>query len=150
MDIKSVKHNLKHVLDVCHDGSYGYEHAADRLDNPEISTIFRRLSQQRKLFAEELKNDARDLGLEFHDSDGTFKGFFHRNWLDVKSKIFKGDINNIVDTAKKGEHKAVDAYDDAINDDNMPEYIKDKLKQQRVLIQGAIRQLEAFKAVELK
>jgi uncharacterized protein (TIGR02284 family) len=144
MNNKSVKNNLENVLDICHDGAQGYEHAADRINNTEISTIFRRLSQQRKLFAEELKNDARDLGFEFGEK-GTVKGFFHRNWLDLKSMVSKDDISTIVDTAKTGEHKAVDTYDEAINDEKMPEYIKDKLKDQRGMIQGAIKQLESFK-----
>lgn len=144
MNIKSVKNNLGNVLDICHDGAEGYEHAAGRVENKEISTIFRRLSQQRKLFAEELKSDARDLGLEFEEN-GTVKGFFHRNWLDLKSMVSKHDISTIVDTAKTGEHKAVDTYDEAINDEEVPEYIKDKLKEQRGMIQGAIKQLESFK-----
>lgn len=141
---KTVKNNLNHVVDICRDGAEGYNRAAERIDNSEISTIFRRLSQQRKLFAEELKNDARDLGVEINDM-GTFKGFFHRNWLDLKSKVTNDDINTIVKTAKTGEHKAVDTYDEAINDEQMPDYIKDKLKEQRQFIQGAIGQLEAFK-----
>lgn len=147
MNNKSVKNNLKNVLDICRDGAEGYIHAAERLENDEISTIFRRLSQQRKLFAEELKNDARDLGLELDDS-GTVKGFLHRNWLDLKSKVTKDDIIAVVDTAKTGEHKAVDTYDEAINDESMPGYIKDKLMEQRKMIQGTIGQLDSFKSVE--
>lgn len=144
MNNKSVKNNLGNVLDICHDGAQGYEHAANRIDNTEISTIFRRLSQQRKLFAEELKNDARDLGFEF-DESGTVKGFFHRNWLDLKSIVSKDDLSTVVDTAKTGEHEAVDTYDEAINNEEVPEYIKDKLKEQRQMVQGAIKQLESFK-----
>lgn len=148
MNTKSVKNNLNNVLDICRDGAEGYNHAADRLDNPEISTIFRRLSQQRKLFAEELKNEARDLGVELNDS-GTVKGFLHRNWLDLKSKVAKDDLSTVVNTAKTGEHKAVETYDEAINDEDMPEYIKDKLKGQREMIQGTIGQLESFKSPEI-
>lgn len=144
MNNKSVKNNLGNVLEICYDGAHGYEHAAGRIENTEISTIFRRLSQQRKLFAEEIKNQARDLGMHF-DNSGTVKGFFHRNWLDLKSIVSKDEISTVVDTAKTGEHKAIDTYDEAINDEEVPEYIKDKLKDQRGLIQGAVKQLESFK-----
>ena len=141
---KSVKSDINNVLDICHDGTEGYNRAADHIQNNEISTIFHRLAQQRKMFAEELKQDTRDLGLEVKDA-GTIKGFFHRNWLDLKSKVTNDDIDTIVDTAKTGEHKAVETYDHAINNEKMPAYIKDRLKQQRSLIQGAISQLESFK-----
>ena len=144
MQDKSVKKDLNHVLDICYDGCEGYKKAAESLENNEAGTVLRRLSQQRKLFAEELKNDARDLGYELDDS-GTVKGFFHRNWMDDKSKISGNDTSTVIDTAKTGEHNALDTYDEAINNEKMPDYIKEKLKNQRELVRGAIDQLESFK-----
>lgn len=144
MQDKIIKKDLNNVLNICKDGAEGYNKAAEAIEDSETSTVFRRLSQQRKLFAEDLKNDVRDLGFELNDS-GTVPGFFHRNWMDIKSKLTGHDPSKIIDTAKTGEHKALETYDDAINNEKMPEYIKEKLKGQREMIRGAINQLESFK-----
>ncbi|MGK7389920.1 MAG: ferritin-like domain-containing protein [Candidatus Cyclobacteriaceae bacterium M2_1C_046] len=141
---KSVKKDLDNVLDICKDGAEGYKKAADAIDSSEAGTVFRRLSQQRRLFAEELKNDVREHGLDLDDS-GTVKGFLHRNWMDLKSKVTGNDTSTVIETAKTGEKKALDAYDDAINNENMPDYLVEKLSGQRQMIRGAIDQLESFK-----
>ena len=82
--MKKVKENLEHIIEICEDGSKGYETAANNVDNIELKTIFNRLSQQRKLFVEELKNEARIQGMDLSDS-GSVKGFFHRTWLSTKA-----------------------------------------------------------------
>ncbi|UII24115.1 ferritin-like domain-containing protein [Fulvivirga ligni] len=136
------KQAIQNVINICHDGAKGYERAAEEINNEEFKTIFNRLAQQRKLFIEELKNDVRDQGITLEDS-GTVKGYFHRNWLDIKSTFSKKEDHQIIEEAKYGEQEAVKVYDEALNAD-VPEYIKEKLKQQRHLIAGSIDQLTEF------
>lgn len=136
------KEAIQNVINICHDGAKGYERAADEINNEEFKTIFNRLAQQRKLFIEELKNDVRDQGITLDDS-GTVKGYFHRNWLDIKATFSKKENHQIIEEAKFGEQEAVKVYDEAINAE-VPEYIKEKLKQQRHLIAGSITQLTEF------
>lgn len=136
------KKAIQDVLDICHDGYKGYERAAEDVENEEFRTIFHRLAQQRKLFIEELKNDMRDRGAELEDS-GTVKGYFHRNWLDLKSTFSDKEDATVIDEARTGEKEALDVYDKALNSD-VPQYIKDRLQKQRRLIAGAIVQLNEF------
>lgn len=136
------KKAIKKVLDICHDGVEGYNHAAEDVKNQEFKTIFHRLAQQRKLFIEELKNDMRDQGAELEDS-GTVKGFFHRNWLDMKATFAEKDDAAVIEEAKTGEREALKVYDEALSAD-VPLYIKERLQEQRKLIAGAIQQLNEF------
>lgn len=140
--MNSEKKAIKDVLDICHDGIRGYEKAAKDIHNEEFRTIFNRLAQQRKLFIEELKNDMRDRGAELEDT-GTVKGYFHRNWLDLKAKFSEKEDTAIIDEARTGEKEALEVYEKAINSD-VPGYIKDRLEQQKRLIAGAIEQLNEF------
>lgn len=140
--MNSEKKAIQDVLDICHDGVKGYERAAKDVHNEEFKTIFNRLAQQRKLFIEELKNDMRDRGAELEDS-GTVKGYFHRNWLDLKGRISDKEDAAIIDEARTGEKEALKVYEESINSD-VPRYIKDRLAQQKRLIAGAIEQLNEF------
>lgn len=140
--MNSEKKAIQNVLDICHDGVKGYERAAKDIHNEEFKTIFNRLAQQRKLFIEELKNDMRDRGAELEDS-GTVKGYFHRNWLDLKGKISDKEDAAIINEARTGEKEALEVYEESINSD-VPRYIKDRLEKQKRLIAGAIEQLNEF------
>lgn len=133
---------IKNVLDICHDGVKGYERAAEEIGNDEFRTIFHRLAQQRKLFIEELKNDMRDRGAQLEDT-GTVKGYFHRNWLDIKGTFSSKEDAAVIKEARTGEKEALDVYDKTLNSE-VPAYIKDRLQKQRRLIAGAIVQLNEF------
>lgn len=141
--MESQKENLQKVIDICFDGVKGYEKAAKELENKEFKTIFNRLAQQRKLFIEELKMDARDLGLDLVDS-GTLKGFFHRTWLNLKASLSERTDIQIMEEAKRGEHEALEVYNKAISLSSMPEYLREKLNKQKHLIAGSIEQLTEF------
>ncbi|MTI20165.1 PA2169 family four-helix-bundle protein [Fulvivirga sp. RKSG066] len=144
MDNKEIKDRLQDILDLCQDGALGYTQAAKETADSEIKTIFNRLSQQRKLFIEELKEDARDLGVE-PKAEGTISGFFHRNWMDVKSNFQSKESEAVIEEAQRGEKAALEVYNDVIQKETMPGFINEKLKQQRGMIEGAIEQLKEFK-----
>ena len=139
------KTQLSDIINIARDGQLGYQRAADNMDNAEIKTIFNRLSQQRASFIEELKHDARDLGLDM-DERSTVQGFFHRNWMDLKANFASKEDEVIIEEAQTGEQTALKTYNEAINSHDLPSYIEEKVEKQRSLIEGAITQLEEFKA----
>jgi uncharacterized protein (TIGR02284 family) len=143
MNTEKIKDELKEILNIIEDGAKGYQHAAEHIENSEIKTIFNRLSQQRKLFREELENDARDLGIKYNPS-GTAQGYFHRRWLDIRSGIANRSDEVIIEEAMRGEEKALKVYDSILRHDEVPDYIMERLSEQRKLIQGTLLQLEEF------
>jgi uncharacterized protein (TIGR02284 family) len=133
---------LQLTLDTCMDGAKGYETAAKNLEDGELTTIFNRLSQQRKLFAEELKTDFRDFGLEL-TSEGTTAGFFHRNWIEVKSFFSSSDNSVVIESAINGEKEAIERYEELISY-KLPGVINTRLEGQLTLIKGSLSLLHDF------
>lgn len=150
MENAEIKNKLKEIININVDGYKGFEKAANHMDNDEIQTIFLRLAQQRKLFSEELNNlTKKDLGFEI-DSSGTVVGFFHRNWIDATSKISDKSDKSIINDALQGEDSALKVYNEVIQGNELPDYIEEKLKDQRTLIEGSRNQLHSFKSTEVE
>ncbi len=141
MDLE-VKIKLETLADICHDGAQGYDSAAEHLSDDELATLYRRLAQQRRLFVQQLKEEARRLGAHFQHA-GTLSGDLHRNWLELKSVFGEESDAKIIEHALTGEEAALETYDEVI-DEKIPDYLTEKLLKQRQLIAGAIEQLETI------
>jgi uncharacterized protein (TIGR02284 family) len=135
------KEQLERITEICQDGFLGYQHAASHLENGELKTIFNRLAQQRKLFAEELKKDARTLGAHLDDTEST-RGYFHRAWIDVKDFFSTSENSAVIVASLTGEEKAKEVYQDVLKDDTLPAFIKERLETQLKFINTAIMQLQ--------
>lgn len=142
--MKSVKENLENIIEICEDGRKGYESAASHVDNIELKTIFNRLSQQRKLFIEELKNEARILGIGLSETS-SLKGFFHRTWLSTKATFSFNNEESVIESSLTGEEKAVEVYKENLNYE-IPQNLKTMLEEQMRMIKGSIHQLNQFKS----
>lgn len=144
MKKEMLKKDLQEIVDICMDGSKGYEAAASNIEQKDFKTLFLRLSQQRKGFVEEIKNEALRMGIEL-DPSGTVKGFFHRTWLATKS-TFSSDTNEkVLEESMYGENSAVDVYNKVLGDHEIPAFLKEKLEEQQRLVKVAIQQLNGLK-----
>jgi len=137
-----LKDNLSNIIDICKDGALGYDTAADNLKDTVYHTIFHRMAQQRKLFIEEVKEEANKLGVEL-ETNGTTKGFFHRTWLSTKATFSPETIESVIDSAMRGEKEAVKVYEENINE-TIPAFLKEKLVGQLDLVKGAMNQLKGL------
>ncbi len=145
MNTTELKEKLNKIIEICEDGYKGYATAADNLQNSDLTTLFGRLSQQRKLFAEELRNDVREYGIELNES-GSVKGFFHRTWLSAKA-VFSFDVDDsVINSSLTGEKEAKDVYTETITMD-MPAALRERLTNQLNLIKGAINQLHELETL---
>jgi uncharacterized protein (TIGR02284 family) len=138
----NTKEKLRQILDILEDGNLGYEKLASQFDEYSISTVFRRLSQQRKMFIEELKYECLVQG-ETISVTGTMSGFFHRMLMDIKGPFVNEE--HLIDMAVRGEQEALLTYTEHLTVD-IPRFIKEKLELQMSLIKGAIPQLQNFKS----
>lgn len=146
MDKNDLKKDLQNIIEVCKDGVEGYETASGKVEDTDLKTLFLRFSQQRKLFIEELKDEALKLGIEL-DTSGTIKGFFHRKWLATKA-TFSSDTNEqVLEDSMTGEKAALDTYAKVLGDPDVPAYLQDSLEGQQKLIKVAITQLNDLKKV---
>lgn len=132
---------LERITRICQDGYLGYQSAANNLEDKELTTIFNRLAQQRKLYSEELKADARTLGMELEDG-GSVEGYFHRGWLNVKDFFTTSENAAVIETSLTGELKAKEVYEEVLKNEKMPQFIKERLHDQLTTISAVINQLE--------
>lgn len=139
-----LKEQLTEVVNILTDGYKGYHTAASQLKETDIQTLFNRLSQQRKLFAEELKQEARPLGFEL-EASGSYAGYFHRTWLATKATFSSDKVDTVIDSSITGENAAAELYIEVLGNPELPGNLKRKLYDQFTLIKGAINQLEVLK-----
>jgi uncharacterized protein (TIGR02284 family) len=144
MDTDKIKESLEEVLAICEDGEIGYQTASEKINIGDFSTLFLRLSQQRKLFQEELKNEGLKLGIELKVS-GSVKGFFHRTWLATKALVGDNTEENVIADAMEGEKQALKVYEKAMAKSELPAYVKEMLQEQQKFIKVAIQQLQGLK-----
>lgn len=143
MSTETIKDELQDIINICKDGSEGYETAANHVENDELKTLFLRLSQQRKQYVEELKNEARINGVDL-DANGTVAGFFHRNWLATKAAFSSNPTDKVVEESITGENSALETYNKVLEKHDLPQYVTDTLTKQRQFISGAITELNAI------
>ena len=141
---KTVINKIKDIVDIVQDGADGYHSLAKSVENRDIKTVFLRLAQQRKMFVEELKYECLVQGVELSVT-GTVKGYFHRILIEIQS-IVKSN-SDLIDLAIYGENTAIEVYESTITLE-VPQFLREKLRNQLGLIKGAIQQLTHFKTLE--
>lgn len=139
-----LKEKLTEVVNISTDSAKGYHTAAKQLKDTDLQTLFNRLSQQRKLFVEELKQEARIHGFEIEES-GTYAGYFHRTWLATKAVFTSDKIDSVIESSITGEKEAIEVYIKVLGHPELPGDLKVKLFEQLNLIKGAVQQLESLK-----
>ena len=130
---------LNELIETCKDGCLGFADAADRVREPELQGLFRKLSGDRMRFAEALEPHAQRLGgAAAHD--GTNAGALHRRWMGVRSALSGHDDHAIVSEALRGDRVTLSAYKDALEGVLLPE-IRDLVEAQFAQIQQDHEQL---------
>jgi uncharacterized protein (TIGR02284 family) len=125
---------LNHLIEICHDGERGFRAAAEFVHASALKALFADLAAQRRQFAEELVPHLRRLGGS--PDGGIGAGTLHRGWMRLRGMVPGTHDHAIVSEAERGEHAALDAYDDALNG-MLPPTVTDTLEQQREAIRLA-------------
>ena len=120
---------LHDLVDMCENGARGFAAAAEHLGNPKLKALFEKLSAERTRFAEALAPHLQRLGGRV-DRGGTAAGTLHRSWMELKSLVPGNHDHTLVTEAKRGEQRAIDAYNEALNGMLPPDAI-DLIEQQR-------------------
>ncbi|MGB3465605.1 MAG: PA2169 family four-helix-bundle protein [Cyclobacteriaceae bacterium] len=139
-----IKSEIEQIIETNIDAAKGYEKAAEKLNDSELSTIFNRLAQQRKQFNEEIINELRPLGVT-PETSGTTKGYFHRTWMDVSTAFSGNKDEQIIDESITGESTSLERYDEIIKKEILPQPVQERVANQKSFIYGAIDQLKEFK-----
>ncbi|HSI85260.1 MAG: PA2169 family four-helix-bundle protein [Candidatus Methylacidiphilales bacterium] len=129
--MKNPLSTLKSLVQILNDGHEGFKKAAEDIKDTELKTLFSKFSLQRKKFAGELETELRSLGEKDPQNEGTtYAGTAHRVWIDLKAAVLGNDSHAVLAEAERGEDVAVQAYKDAIADENLTASLRSIITRQ--------------------
>lgn len=120
---------LKELNEFVHDGLEGYERAAQESKDELRQDIYRKFSQQRLAFANELNMIIQNHGGS-PERDTTAKGKLYRDWMDFKAALTGFNEEAILGSCIYGEEWAQKAYRDAL-DHELPAEVRGAVLRQR-------------------
>ncbi len=135
-NITSIASILNGLIETCKDGQKGFRCAAENVKNTDYKMLFSDLSMQRQHFAGELKRLAANLGAPLQHG-GSFSGSLHRGWMALKAAITSGDDRAILEECERGEDAAEAEYRDAAEREDLPQKVRNVLRDQAIGVQAA-------------
>ena len=120
---------LNNLIETCRDGQNGFKEAAENVKTPELKSFFNQISLDRARFVGELQQEVQRLGGD-PEKTGSTAAALHRAWIDIKGKLTGKSDESILSECERGEDSAVDAYEDALKDKNLPNDIRTIVERQ--------------------
>lgn len=133
---------LHYLIEVCEDGERGFLTAATHVTHPGLKKLFTELAAERARFATDLVPHLQRLGGRT-DMGGSSAGTLHRGWIGLKSLVPGHHDHAIVTEAERGEHAALDAYEDALKG-MLPPTVTSLVEQQRESMQKANERIRSI------
>jgi uncharacterized protein (TIGR02284 family) len=146
---KEIVDDLNDLVKINNDRIQGYEKAVEDTQDAELDGLFRHYIVQSQNFRSQLaEHIVRIDGLAVTDATSTdVSSKIHRAWIDIKSALTGKDKETVLSSVEFGESAAVEAYQDAIEKDHIPAYIKEELQKQHGELQAALAKVKALKKV---
>ena len=121
---------LNDLIEINNDRIKGYEKAIkDIEDDTQLKAIFTEKIGESHQFKLALAKEVEVLGSD--EATGTsFSGDLHRTWLDIKAKFTSHSDKSVLEECEFGEDAIKKAYDEALQNENLPAFIKDILSDQ--------------------
>ncbi|GAB3999013.1 PA2169 family four-helix-bundle protein [Spirosoma daeguense] len=131
--------DLNDLVKINNDRIHGYEEAIKESKDAQLNDLFRHMIIQSEQFRSQLADhivriDGKAVA-DFESTDLTSQ--LHRAWIDIKSAITGKDREAILGSVEFGENAAVEAYQDAVEKDHLPAYIKEDLRKQLTELKNA-------------
>lgn len=140
--------DLNDLVKINNDRIQGYEKAIEDNEDSQLDDLFRHYVIQSQNFRSQLADHiVRIDGLAVSDATSSdVSSKIHRAWIDIKQAITGKDRKTVLSSVEFGENAAVDAYQDAIDKDHIPAYIKEDLKKQLTELQSALDKIKSLEA----
>ncbi len=138
---------IKDLIETVEDGRKGFDKTANRLREdgyPELASQMVEFSEQRARFSSELRSAAATAGIQI-DEDGSLAGALHRGWLTLADALTGDDPKAVLSAAEAGEDHAVDDYESALEDDDLPGELRALVTRQAAEVKQAHDQVRALR-----
>ena len=106
---------LNELIVINNDRIEGYDTASKETEDMDLKGLFAALQTTSQNNLSELRAAVQRLGGEVEEGTRT-TGKFFRVWMDVKAALTGNDRGTILDSCEFGEDKALEAYQNALED----------------------------------
>ncbi len=142
---KEVANKLNELLEKNYDAEKGYKFAAENVKNSRLKSFFEERAKERYDFGHELKSEISNFGEE-PEKGSSVKGDIHRSWMNLKATFSSDKEEAILEEAITGEKAAVEEYNEALEDKNLPPSTENLLLKQRNAITAALQKVKALES----
>ncbi len=138
----ATKDILNDLVLINNDRIAGYEKALEELKskgdsaNLDLHVLFQRLIDESRGFRNELGREVQVLGGEMAEGTMT-SGKIYRGWMDVKALFTGNDRHAILSSCEGGEDAAKKAYDNALEEEELPGFLRELISAQKTILQKA-------------
>lgn len=124
---------LNDLILINNDRIEGYERARKELkkgsDNNELELVFLRFIDDSRRYKMEIATEIEALGKDIEQGTSV-SGKIHRAWIAVKETFSGHDSHDLLEECEYGEDAIKNAYEDVLNDEALPAYISELLRDQ--------------------
>jgi len=144
---EEIVEDLNELVKINNDRIQGYMKALEDTEDTQLDHLFNEMILQSQKFRSQLADHiVRIDGHAVSDATSTdISSKIHRAWIDIKSAITGKDRDTVLSSVTFGESAAVEAYEEAIEEDHIPAYIKEDLTKQLSELKEARAKMEALK-----
>lgn len=104
---------LNNLLEICHDGEFGFTECAEHVKTAEVKSVFAQRAGDCRSAAAELQQLIAQMG-GVADSGGTMGGAAHRGWVSVKGTLAGYSDISMLEECEHGEDVALARYQKAL------------------------------------
>lgn len=149
---KSIIETLNDLVQINNDRIKGFENAIKELnertdefyDRTDLLNVFNNKILESRQLKSTLVQEIQVLGGEA-ETDSTVSGAIHRTWLEVKAAFTGHSEKSILEECEFGEDAIKKAYQTAIDDEDIPAYIRDILNDQKMIIDQSHDEIKALR-----
>lgn len=123
---------LNDLIAINNDRIMGYEKAIKETTDADadLKRFFMNRIDESRRFKLQLGTEVEVLGKDIENA-GTMSGRLHRTWLQVKEAFSSHSRHNVLEECEFGEDAIDKAYRDALNSENLPNYIRQIIYDQQ-------------------
>ncbi|WP_114938298.1 PA2169 family four-helix-bundle protein [Mucilaginibacter endophyticus] len=137
---------LNDLIQINNDRIEGYQRASKDLKDgdTELKSLFTRLIGQSQGYKLALGTEVSAFGKDIETGTST-SGKIHRVWLDVKAAFTGHDTHDVLEECEFGEDAILKAYRTALEDENLPAYLRETISQQESELLDAHDEIKALR-----
>jgi len=137
---------LNDLVAINNDRIEGYERALKELkeEDEDLKPLFLSLIDESREAKMELGSEVEVLKGDI-ESGTTTSGKIYRGWMDVKAVFTGHNRHTILENCKAGEDAAQKAYQEALEEEGIPSYVRDIISEQKEMLGASHSEIKAFR-----